>query len=604
MTCPYPEGIVAQFKVLMFSHFEYNMTIRSIRPLILSAVTLVMAGCGSKFNFDREAVSQIEVGTNSVVLASSASTTSITVNADGNWTASVDEDAAAWLTLSKPSAGDGANSLTLNASENNDIKDRLAVVTIVSGTRKQDISILQHGLAYGFKLSTDTLKLGWQACEADASITSNVNWKADWTDEWLSVSPSSGEGDSDLNFSLTSNISTLARYADVKFVHSGVRVGKMVVRQDPITPELTIDKGFFPLEYSREAFQDEIKVSSNYYWTAYISASDALWLNLTLPQSKREDGLQEIGEDIVVSISAPATQVSHSGKIFFKTGDRLYELPLHQQGEATVLTVSTNLINAPHKSSTQRFTITSNNTWEIRGIPDWITSSAETGFAGETEISLDFEQSGADERSAEIEVVSSDKTARIKIVQAGGSVIKNIVFANATTAYRNVLTPKMAESLYTNFDLGPVKEVLTSDPTFEMEFYSIGSILACSPGTGLRIQFRVSQYPIDHAIRSEQFAYIKFPAIEGVRLTKVTVVTSPSCKASTSNYITSTYGTDNADALAHKVSEVYDFAPTSETAYEYELTDTELNTAYYLMLAGGTEYQILSVEVRYMPDQL
>ena len=113
-------------------------------------------------------------------------------------------------------------------------------------------------------------------------------------------------------------------------------------------------------------------------------------------------------------------------------------------------------------------------------------------------------------------------------------------------------------------------------------------------------------------VSSSGSAYIKFPAIPDFKLSKVTIATSSTAPNPTTvtypAYITPTYGTTNAEAIAAAVASTADLGRTGLTNPNVlTLTNPAANTAYYLFLppqtgkTTGYQTMIMEFHLEYQP---
>lgn len=117
--------------------------------------------------------------------------------------------------------------------------------------------------------------------------------------------------------------------------------------------------------------------------------------------------------------------------------------------EPTTLTVSPNSLELlSDKGSSVSFNITSNTTWSISGLPDWISVSANSGTGNGTIIitSLSANDS-AEERVADILVSAGDKSAVVNLKQRAS------LIANCKVGFKELLT--MTTSVAFKYDFDP-----------------------------------------------------------------------------------------------------------------------------------------------------
>ncbi|MCM1490791.1 MAG: BACON domain-containing protein [Muribaculum sp.] len=117
--------------------------------------------------------------------------------------------------------------------------------------------------------------------------------------------------------------------------------------------------------------------------------------------------------------------------------------------DPTTLTVSPNSLELlSDKGSSVSFNISSNATWSLSGLPDWISVSAISGTGNGTVIvtSLSANDS-AEERIANITVTADDKSAVVNLKQRAS------LIANCKVGFKDLLT--MTTSAAFKYDIDP-----------------------------------------------------------------------------------------------------------------------------------------------------
>ena len=150
-----------------------------------------------------------------IIFESGIGTQTLEVTANNEWSAVVDSD---WVSLS-PSFGQGTDQaapVKINVTKNNTYEERTAVVTFTSEYLVKTVTILQQPKTY-LDISRYLVDLSYDGGSATVDVRSNYEWEA-WADvEWISVSPSYGEGDGN-----TLSVTITASHNDSKDARSGL----------------------------------------------------------------------------------------------------------------------------------------------------------------------------------------------------------------------------------------------------------------------------------------------------------------------------------------------------------------------------------------------
>lgn len=141
-----------------------------------------------------------------------ASSQSLTITTDGQWTAKTD---ASWIHLS-PGSGTSGTPLKISVDANQNDKERSGLVSITVGQTTQSITIVQAGQF--IRVSCDDLLTNSKPTTIKLSITSNMDWTASSNVSWITISPKEGTGDATITLSVTDNPSIKARTGSVSVI--------------------------------------------------------------------------------------------------------------------------------------------------------------------------------------------------------------------------------------------------------------------------------------------------------------------------------------------------------------------------------------------------
>ncbi|MEN6511295.1 MAG: BACON domain-containing carbohydrate-binding protein, partial [Chloroherpetonaceae bacterium] len=122
---------------------------------------------------------------------------------------------------------------------------RTATVTVSgSGVTSQTVTVTQAAGAATLSILPTTLDIGaTEGSTATFNITSNTNWTILSDQDWLSVNPASGTGDSIITVTAQANPSASARTAIVTVSATGVDLQTITVTQEMGTGITEIETG-------------------------------------------------------------------------------------------------------------------------------------------------------------------------------------------------------------------------------------------------------------------------------------------------------------------------------------------------------------------------
>ncbi|MEZ4935709.1 MAG: BACON domain-containing carbohydrate-binding protein [Saprospiraceae bacterium] len=125
-----------------------------------------------------------------------------------------------WLTAS-PSSGSGNATISFNITENVGLQARSGTLTISGCGQTQVVNISQAGAATVLSVSPTFLNLSETQGNASFSITANCNWTITNIPNWMTVTPTMGNGNMLVNITYTENTSTQPRTATLTIIGCG-----------------------------------------------------------------------------------------------------------------------------------------------------------------------------------------------------------------------------------------------------------------------------------------------------------------------------------------------------------------------------------------------
>jgi hypothetical protein len=149
-------------------------------------------------------------------VAAQAGTATFNVDANFNWVALVD---APWVTI--PSNGTGELLMNADITENLTLVERSAIITISGNDLLVNASIIQAAGEAMVYISPENAEVTYQAGTTNLTVTSNTDWTATETADWLNITPSSGTGNGTLAVTYTENPVYVDRVAQISVAVAG-----------------------------------------------------------------------------------------------------------------------------------------------------------------------------------------------------------------------------------------------------------------------------------------------------------------------------------------------------------------------------------------------
>ena len=201
----------------------------------------------------------------------------VTVTSNVEWTVTIPEAAASWLSVDKASAeGNAVVKLTVAANEGFDARE--ADVTVAGGKLTQVVKVAQVGLEPVLMVGPVAVETDDKGEVVDLTITSNLPWTVTIPEDaaWITADKVSGEGNAVVKITVAANETVNPRESKLT-VAGGEFTIEIPVTQKGQDPKLALDITSKEVACAGEAFQ--VAVSSNVGWTVFTPV-EATWLKV------------------------------------------------------------------------------------------------------------------------------------------------------------------------------------------------------------------------------------------------------------------------------------------------------------------------------------
>lgn len=273
-------------------------------------------------------------------------------------------------------------------------------------------------------------------------FTANGSWNAYTSDDWCTVSPSSGEaGNITLTISSEANTEYDSRSTTVT-IECGTLSKEAIITQEQkddillTSPEIEMEEegGAFSIEVQANvAFEYEIEESTKEWIKPATSTRSLTSSTLHFFVEKNEDLAERDG----------------SITIYNKEISRV--ISIHQQGNTPQIILSQNEYTISAKEEVIEVELRSNTNYEIR-MPDidWITEKGTRAMASYTHYFTVAENKGYDKREADIVFINTDNNIRetVHIVQSQ----KDTLFVTDTDYHVNYREQNLSVNVSSNID--------------------------------------------------------------------------------------------------------------------------------------------------------
>ncbi|MDD4972105.1 MAG: BACON domain-containing carbohydrate-binding protein [Paludibacter sp.] len=316
----------------------------------------------------------ISVSTNNLTIGSEEnSTTSFTVTTAKNWTISNNQS---WLTLSS-ATGTGAATITLTARGNVTSEKRSATLTVTDeGSNSQVMTVTQDGANPVLTVSTNSVTIAeTYGSKKSVDISSNMNWTATPSQNWLTVNIPKGSMNATLILTANANPMITSRTCTVTISGTGITPVVITIEQAAGPAALTVSANDITIAAPVNSIRTFV-ITSNIPWTA---TCDQLWLVMD-SYSGPTNAYITITAQSNLSTETRSATLKISGKDV-----PTQTIVVTQEAGLPFISLSENTLIFPANNVTS-FTIRSNTDWVLQSNQSWISAMPGYGSGNATVI--------------------------------------------------------------------------------------------------------------------------------------------------------------------------------------------------------------------------
>lgn len=212
------------------------------------------------------------------------------------------------------------------------------------------------------------------------NITSNTNWRIS-SPSWLNLSPDSGNGNSTICGTISSNPSTSSRTATVSFtygVNNNQGTSIVVTQEGCGQPKFCY---FDPpsISYKCNGGIQSVSIISNDSWN-YSDKPD--WMHI-----KNVD-LNGSGSKLIEFTADQNNGALRSGSVIYSCGSANSSLYISQEACSQIISSNPTNISVDCNSQIKSILITSTTNWVLLDKPTWVNLSPANGFPNSTSVTI------------------------------------------------------------------------------------------------------------------------------------------------------------------------------------------------------------------------
>lgn len=291
----------------------------------------------------------------------------VTVTSNCDWTVSLQSD---WVSCS-PTSGSNNGIVTITvipvAGEING--SRQTSVVFASEETEAILNVIQTAmLQIPVQIDPDQCDFEYEGGVRTVNVTCEGNWTAATEADWISLSVSSGSGNSQVNLTVAANGAFHPRSSFVCFTSETGNTAMLVVRQEAIDVVLEVTPSSF--QFGKEGGEGTIIVRCDIEW---VFDFDDTWMSVT-PSSGTGDAT------VTLTVAPNTISTPRSGSIMIKAGEQVAEIFVSQEAgdEAPMAVVEPSTLYPAYIGGLQHLELTSNVSWYLQA-SNWITLLTSSG---------------------------------------------------------------------------------------------------------------------------------------------------------------------------------------------------------------------------------
>lgn len=284
----------------------------------------------------------------------------ISISSNSSWTLTTTAD---WIELNITS-GNGNGEVNVSTTVNNSGSERSAEILLKNGAGETLQTIIVTQDSYMLSVSDTSINFNSSSSSETVSIQSNYNWTASVDALWVTLSRTSGYGDSSFKVSVREHTGDAPRSAEIE-----VKCGN-ITKTIHITQNCNISLSCTPksLSFPVDGGDADLKIQSNSSWSLTCTET---WLTIDNKSGKND-------ATVHVKASASTNKSVRTANILLKNanGETVQTIDVTQTALNLSATLSTTEFE--HTGGTATLTITSNSNWSFT-TPDWISCDIHQG---------------------------------------------------------------------------------------------------------------------------------------------------------------------------------------------------------------------------------
>ncbi len=284
----------------------------------------------------------------------SSSIQDIQISSNTSWEIS---SLPSWISVDKNS-GSGNSLIKVTAEDNPNTTERYGEFVLSQPGLTSSVTIKVHQKGKVFTVATTQLNFTDKPDSQDVSISTDGNWQATSSTDWISVSPQSGTGNATLSISVTENETDEERNGIVTISMGDATATIAVVQKGKY---FKINNNL--LDFTSKGGKLNVSLTTNTAWTARIG-DNVDWLTVSPSQGNAN------AEVIITAKDNPSVN-DRSANVYFDALGRNVNILVTQK--ARYLTIDTNELLFYSKGGTSNvITVKTDGEYSINSNDNWL----------------------------------------------------------------------------------------------------------------------------------------------------------------------------------------------------------------------------------------
>ena len=363
---------------------------------------VAMAGCAKKVD--------VALGTSTLNIAAEGESVEVTLTSNGDWTVDVCPE---WLTVN-PTSGNGNATLTLTVPLNDTDATRSGEVHVSTKDNAASLTVTQEAVEKEYiMVSPELIESEAEGGTFTLTVSSNCEWRANTTAEWISCEPVSGNGNGTVTMTLLPIEGDIEfREANVVFSGAGSELHPVhVIQHAGEQIYISINPSILSFDY--DGGTQSVSVLSNGSWTATL---DADWFSLGTTSGNGN-------AEVTVTVSENEMQEARVGFVTFLSESGVsVQLDIKQEAapDPHYLEVTPLGVNIDKDGGSADITVSCDEDWTVSVEESWVSLSTTTGSGNGTFTVTAEPNTFSEMRQSVVTVISGFLSKRVIVTQAAG----------------------------------------------------------------------------------------------------------------------------------------------------------------------------------------